>query len=155
MTRTKIVTWASCILAMLSFGIQSVSAQVVEPDELGFMIATPEDLVPDDGSITTVVYGDPSKSGIYVIQITFAAGRGSRPHYHNQARYINVLKGTWWVSTGPESDVYNPDNMQKVEQGTFIYEPPNGHHYDMAKDEAVTVQITGMGPVVTTSIPQP
>lgn len=155
MTRTKFVTWASCILGMLLFGIQAASAQVVEPDELGFMIATPADLVPDDGSSTTVVYGDPSKSGIYVIQITFAAGRGSRPHYHNQARYINVLKGTWWVSTGPESDVYNPDNMQKVEQGTFIYEPPNGHHYDMAKDEAVTVQITGMGPVVTTSIPQP
>lgn len=155
MTRTKFVTWASCILGMLLFGIQAASAQVVEPDELGFMIATPEDLVPDDGSITTVVYGDPSKSGIYVIQITFAAGRGSRPHFHNQARYINVMKGTWWVSTGPESDVYNPDNMQKVEQGTFIYEPPNGHHYDMAKDEAVTVQITGMGPVVTTSIPQP
>lgn len=155
MTRTKIVTWASCILGMLLFGIQTVSAQAVEPDELGFMIATPADLMPDDGSITKVVYGDPSKSGIYVIQITFAAGRGSRPHYHNQARYINVLKGTWWVSTGPESDVYNPDNMQKVEQGTFIYEPPNGHHYDMAKDEAVTVQITGMGPVVTTSIPQP
>lgn len=155
MTRTIFVTWASCILGMLLFGIQAASAQVVEPDELGFMIATPEDLVPDDGSITTVVYGDPSKSGIYVIQITFAAGRGSRPHFHNQARYINVMKGTWWVSTGPESDVYNPDNMQKVEQGTFIYEPPNGHHYDMAKDEAVTVQITGMGPVVTTSIPQP
>lgn len=155
MTRTKTVTWTSCILGMLLFGIQAASAQVVEPDELGFMIATPQDLMPDDGSSSTVVYGDPSKSGIYVIQITFAAGRGSRPHYHNQARYINVLKGTWWVSTGPESDVYNPDNMQKVEQGTFIYEPPNGHHYDMAKDEAVTVQITGMGPVVTTSIPQP
>ena len=68
--------------------------------------------------------------------------------------YINVLKGTWWVSTGPASDVYNPDNMKKVEAGTFIYEPPNGHHYDMAKDEEVVVQISGMGPVITTSIPQ-
>jgi quercetin dioxygenase-like cupin family protein len=155
MTRTQIITWASCILGMLLFGMQSVSAQVVEPDEHGFMIATPADLMPPEGSITSVLYGDPSKSGIYVIQITFAAGRGSRPHYHNQARYITVLKGTWWVSTGPESEVYNPDNMKRVEQGTFIYEPPNGHHYDMAKDEAVTVQIMGMGPVVTTSIPQP
>ncbi|NQV71356.1 MAG: cupin domain-containing protein [Pseudohongiella sp.] len=155
MKRTQIITWASCILGMLLFGMQSVSAQVVEPDEHGFMIATPADLMPPEGSITSVLYGDPSKSGIYVIQITFAAGRGSRPHYHNQARYITVLKGTWWVSTGPESEVYNPDNMKRVEQGTFIYEPPNGHHYDMAKDEAVTVQIMGMGPVVTTSIPQP
>ncbi|PCJ22727.1 MAG: hypothetical protein COA96_13575 [SAR86 cluster bacterium] len=154
MTVKKFVTWASCIAGTLVFSIQLASAQVVEPDEHGFMIAAPSDLVPDDGSITTVVYGDPSKSGIYVIQITFAAGRGSRPHYHNQARYITVLKGTWWVSTGPGADVYDPDNMKRVEQGTFIYEPPNGHHYDMAKDEAVTVQIMGMGPVVTTSIPQ-
>ena len=44
--------------------------------------------------------------------------------------------------------------MVPVEEGTFIYEPTNGHHYDMAKDEEVIVQITGMGPVVTTSIPQ-
>jgi len=41
-----------------------------------------------------------------------------------------------------------------VPTGTFIYQPPNAHHYDMAKDEEVIVQIMGMGPVETTSIPQ-
>jgi hypothetical protein len=45
--------------------------------------------------------------------------------------------------------------MTAVPEGTFIYQPPGGHHYDMAKDEEVTVQIMGIGPVVTTSIPQP
>ena len=45
--------------------------------------------------------------------------------------------------------------MQKVGPGTFIYEPPFGHHYDMAKDEEVTVQIMGMGPVGSTQIEQP
>ena len=42
--------------------------------------------------------------------------------------------------------------MRLVVPGTFIYEPPYGHHYDMAKDEEVTVQIMGMGPVTTTRI---
>jgi hypothetical protein len=141
MTFKRILTLTSLLFAALVISIQTLSAQVVEPDEHDFMIATPDQLQPEDGSITTVIYGDPSKSGIYVIQITWPPGRGSRPHYHNQARYINVLSGTWYVHTGPESDIY-------------IYEPPNGHHYDMAKDEEVVVQIFGMGPVVTTSIPQ-
>ncbi len=153
MTRKKRL-WFGILIIVLSFFTQVSWAQVVAPDQHGFMIAEPSDLEPEDGSITTVVYGDPNKSGIYVVQIKWPPGRGSRPHYHNQARYITVLKGTWWVATGPESDVYDPDSMVPVEAGTFIYEPPNGHHYDMAKDEEVIVQITGMGPVVTTSIPQ-
>ena len=154
MTYKRILTFAGLVVTGLLLSIQSATAQLVEPDEHDFMIATPEDLAAPSEGITKVLYGDPSKSGIYVIQITWPPGRGSRPHYHNQARYINVLKGTWYVHTGPESDVYNPDGMTAVEAGTFIYEPPNGHHYDMAKDEEVIVQIFGMGPVVTTQIPQ-
>ncbi len=152
MKNKAIKTLTGCLLGVMLIGSQVVLAQVVPQDEHGFMIATPADLMPGETSRTVNVFGDPSKEGIYVIQITFAPGRGSRPHFHNTARYITVLKGTWWVSTGPESGVYNPDKMQRVEQGTFIYEPPNGHHYDMAKDEEVTVQIMGMGPVVTTSL---
>jgi len=154
MTYKKIAKWIGCTLGMMLLGTQLLSAQIVEPDEHDFMIATPSDLEPAEGSRSVVLYGDPSKEGLYVIQITFGPGQGSRPHFHSTARHINVIKGTWWVSTGPNADVYNPDDMLKVEQGTFIYEPPNGHHYDMAKDEEVIVQIFGIGPVITTSIPQ-
>ena len=131
------------------------SAQDVEPDELGFVIGTPDVLKPAEGARSTIIYGNPSKPGMYVMQITWPPGTGSRPHFHNTARYINVLKGTWYAAWGPEADVYNPENMVAVPEGTFIYQPPGGHHYDMAKDEEVIVQIMGIGPVVTTSIPQP
>ncbi len=147
-------TWAGCILALLFFGVQLVSAQDIEPDELGFIIGHPEVLEPAEGSRRVLIYGDPSKPGVYVMRLTFPPGSGSRPHYHSTARYITVIKGTWWTSWGPEADVYDPDNMTAVKAGSFLYQPPEGHHYDMAKDEAVTVQIMGMGPVVTTSIPQ-
>ncbi|MCG8414001.1 MAG: cupin domain-containing protein [Pseudomonadales bacterium] len=130
-------------------------AQDIDPDELGFIIGTPDVLEPAEGSRSVLIYGDPSKPGLYVMRITFQPGTGSRPHYHSTARYITVIKGTWYTSYGPVSDIYDPDNMKAVPEGTFIYQPPGGHHYDMAKDEAVTVQIMGMGPVVTTSIPQP
>jgi len=59
------------------------------------------------------------------------------------------------VSTGAASDVYDPDSMVPVPAGSLMYEPPGGHHYDMAKDQRVVVQIAGMGPVGSTQIPQP
>ncbi|MDA1369689.1 MAG: cupin domain-containing protein [Proteobacteria bacterium] len=155
MTNNKTLKLLVCLLTSGLFGILSLSAQAVEPDELGFIIGQPEDLVPADGGRSVLIYGDPSKPGLYVMRITFPPGAGSRPHYHSTARYITVIKGTWYTSWGPKSDIYNPDDMMAVKEGTFIYQPPEGHHYDMAKDEEVTVQIMGMGPVVTTQIPQP
>jgi quercetin dioxygenase-like cupin family protein len=82
----------------------------------------------------------------------FAPGRGSRPHVHDQDRYVTVIKGTWWVALGPESDVYDPSKMTPVKPGGFVFHPAGGHHYDGAKDEEVIVQIMGMGPVKTTQL---
>ena len=141
-------------VGLLLFGHQPGAAQGLRPDAEGFIVAEPADLVPEDGGRRVTILGDPNEPGLYVIRITFLPGQGSRPHFHDQARLITVLEGTWYVSTGAASDVYDPDNMTPVTAGTFIYEPPNGHHYDMAKDGRVVVQITGVGPVNTTSIPQ-
>jgi len=150
---SKIFAIASVYGILLCLFNSAALAQVVEPDEHDFMIAGPEDILPQDETGWVYVYGHPSEPGLYVVQITWAPGQGSRPHYHDQARYINVLKGNWWVATGPESDIYDPDSTTMVEEGTFIYEPPYGHHYDMAKDEEVVVQIIGIGPVETTFLP--
>ena len=154
MTRSRAIAILGCILGTLLIAPPTVSAQGLQADDEGFLIAAPDDLRPAEGERTVNIIGNPSEPGLYVLQITWAPGSGSRPHYHNGARYIQVLKGTWWVSTGAAADIYDPDGMIPVEAGSFVYEPPNGHHYDMAKDEEVIVQIWGMGPVNTTSIPQ-
>ena len=148
----QLVTLGAILFGIVTGGASLVWAQVVEPDEHDFMIAGPDDLIPAEGARTVNIYGNPSEEGLYVIQITWPPGTGSRPHYHNTARYINVLTGHWYVATGPEAARYNPDETTRVGPGTFIYEPPNGIHYDMAKDEEVVVQIFGIGPVETTPI---
>ena len=151
MRRSQVIIWACCVGTPL-LGANTASGQVVPLDPEGFMIASPSDMMPPEGARSVAVYGNSREPGLYVVRITFRPGRGSRPYFHDQARLITVIKGTWWVSTGTQSDVYDPDNMRRVEAGSFIYEPPNGHHYDMAKDEEVTVQIMGIGTVNTTRI---
>lgn len=154
----EVARMVSALVCAVGLGLThpgAAAAQALRPDAEGFLIARPDDLEPPEGERRVNVVGDPSEEGLYVIRLTWAPGTGSKPHYHDQARYIQVLEGTWYVSTGAAADVYDPDGMTAVEAGSFIYEPPYGHHYDMAKDEEVVVQIWGMGPVSSTSIPQP
>ena len=92
------------------------------------------------------VMGDGSKPGFYVTRTRFAPGRGSRPHFHDQDRYVTVIKGTWWTGKG---DVYKPETMVAIKPGGFMFHPAGYHHYDEARDEEVIVQIMGMGPVKT------
>jgi hypothetical protein len=101
---------------------------------------------PEDGLVSTTVFGDPAKAGMYVIRNRFAAGNTSRPHYHDQDRYVTVIKGTWYTDEG---DVFRADKMVPIKTGGFMFHPAGYHHYDGAKDEEVVVQIMGMGPVKT------
>ncbi|TDI23031.1 MAG: hypothetical protein E2P06_10930 [Acidobacteria bacterium] len=132
--------------------VSLASGQTLTPDAHGFITATPEDLQPPEGSRSVSILGQGSQPGMYVQRITFAAGSGTRPHFHDQARYITVITGTWWVAIGPEAATYDPDKMMPMTAGRFLFEPANGIHYDQARDEAVTVQIMGLGPVKTTRI---
>jgi quercetin dioxygenase-like cupin family protein len=93
------------------------------------------------------VFGDPAKPGMYVYRNRFAPGQTSRPHFHDQDRWVTVIKGTWWTGEG---DVFEADKMVPIKPGGLMYHPAGFHHYDGAKDEEVIVQIMGMGPVKTT-----
>ena len=104
MSHSRAIAILGCILVTLTVGPRAGSAQGLQPDAEGFLIAGPDDLRPAEGERSVNIIGNSSEPGLYVLQITWPPGAGSRPHYHDQARYIQVLKGTWWVSTGAASD---------------------------------------------------
>jgi hypothetical protein len=108
--------------------------------------AAPLIMQPEQAATGGRVMGDSSAPGMYVTRARFAAGTGSRPHYHDQARYVTVIRGTWWTGAG---DVYKPETMVPIKAGGFMFHPAGYHHYDQARDEEVIVQIIGMGPVKT------
>jgi quercetin dioxygenase-like cupin family protein len=151
--RRALARWVLCGVGACLLGV-TASSQTRSVPLSAFRAVKPEDMKAAEGSTQVVLYGDPSKPGMYVVQNTFAPGRGSRPHFHDQDRYVTVIKGTWWVALGPDSDTYDPAKMVPMKPGSFVFHPAYGHHYDGAKDEEAVVRIMGMGPVTSTQLEQ-
>jgi hypothetical protein len=69
------------------------------PDQINWGPVTPA------GNQQAVLFGDPSKPGLYGVMVKWLAGNHfSRPHFHPNDRFITTLSGTWWVGSGPDFD---------------------------------------------------
>jgi quercetin dioxygenase-like cupin family protein len=128
-----------CVVAPASAAdVASDTVAIVHPDKLEW-----QDYPGLPGVTFVVLAGNPKEAGLYVIRAKFAPGAMSRPHWHPEARYVVVLKGTWWAGEGDKLD---PQATTPVPTGGFAVHPPRLVHYDGSKDEEVIVQITGIGP---------
>ena len=136
---------------LFCFGLMTVSAQ--DPKVLDFKL--PKDIKWSGTSASpsqqAVMVGDPAKEGIYVVLTKWNPHNMSRPHFHPNDRYINVIKGTWWVGTGPK---YDPESTKPMPAGSFVTHFGKQIHYDGAKDEEVILEIVGMGPATSTPAEQ-
>ncbi len=106
-----------------------------------------EDPVPAN---SVSLFGDRNGEEYYVYLNKFAPGAFSRPHFHQNERYITVVKGTWWVGTGSDFDPDN--NTVPLPVGSFVVHTGGEVHYDGAKDEEVWVLISGIGPAGGTDV---
>jgi quercetin dioxygenase-like cupin family protein len=104
------------------------------------------------GPQQAVIFGDPSKPGLYVIRVHFPPGFHSNPHFHSQDRHATVIKGVWWNGTGEELDF---NKARPVTAGSYVLHPAGAVHWDGAGDEETIVQIVGVGPVETTPVGKP
>jgi len=99
------------------------------------------------GSAQAILFGDPSKPGIYGVLTKWHAGHMSRPHFHPNDRFITVISGTWWCGTGSK---YDPASTIPVPAGSFVTHVGKQIHYDGAKEGDVVLQIVGEGPATST-----
>jgi len=97
----------------------------------------------DTGTSTALLYGDPSKPGMYVTLQRRPPNIWSQPHSHESDRHAVVLDGTFWVGSGR----LDPPSTVPLKAGTFVTDFANTVHYDGSKDETVTLLFVGMGPV--------
>jgi hypothetical protein len=102
---------------------------------------------------TVVLYGDPTKPGLFVTRVRFSPGWKDMPHWHpDEVRTVAVLSGTFYFGSG---DTWDESKFKAYPAGTFYSEPPKSPHFSWAKDGEVIIQISAMGPTGKTFIQQP
>ncbi len=149
---TVVTRWfIVCTLARAAAGCATTPANTGKIDPSIATFIDPKDIkwVPNAAGTNeqAILYGDPSKPGLYVVRNKWKAGNMSRPHFHPNDRLIVVLEGTWWVGTG---DVYDPNSTVPMGPGTQVLHYGKKIHYDGAKDGDTIIQIHGIGPATNT-----
>ncbi|HEY3694819.1 cupin domain-containing protein [Phenylobacterium sp.] len=100
------------------------------------------------GSQATVVSGDPTKPGPFVIKAKMPAGYRIPPHWHPTDENVTLLSGDLTLGMGDKLD---PAKGEKLAAGGAIVAKAKMHHFAMTKDGAV-VQIAAEGPFEITYI---
>lgn len=98
---------------------------------------------PGSASQTAVVFGDPSKPGLYVTLLKRGPDDWSQPHAHPNDRYITVLSGTMLIGTGAKFD---RKNTVAIGPGGMIRDIAGQMHYDGTGPEGLIIELIGMGP---------
>jgi hypothetical protein len=142
--------WMAIMPALLFAG----SVHAVELDPKAVVYTLPENIKwvenKTAGNAQAVIAGDPTKPGLYVVLTKWMAGNHfSRPHFHPNDRFITVIKGTWWVGSGPH---YDTNATVPLGAGTVVTHFGKQIHYDGAKDEDAVLMIVGEGPATSTPV---
>jgi quercetin dioxygenase-like cupin family protein len=112
---------------------------VVMPEEIDWE-AGPASLPP--GSESVVLYGDPSKKGLFALRLKLPKGYHIPPHTHPQPEIVTVISGGARLGMGETAD---EAKTQTLGHGSFISMSPGTAHY-VYVDEETTVQLNSIGP---------
>src|SRR3954465_8673246 len=101
-------SWLRSVLCAGVLTVVSMSTIASELDPKAVMFKLPDQIPWKEnsaaGNASAVLYGDPSKPGLYIVLTKWHGGHMSRPHFHPNDRFITVISGTWWVGSGPKFD---------------------------------------------------
>ena len=99
------------------------------------------------GQSAQVLYGDPTKPGLYTVLLRLEPHKRIMPLSHPDSRFVTVLSGTFYIGFG---DKYDQAGLKALPPGGIYTEPAHANHFGETQDEPVLVAITGYGPSETT-----
>ena len=102
----------------------------------------------EKGASFTVVSGDPSKPGLYVVRLKVPAGYKIAPHWHPTDEHVTVVSGSFALGMGEKFD---KAALKTLPAGGYALLPAEMRHYAMAMTAAV-VQVHGQGPFALTYV---
>ncbi|HTO78886.1 MAG TPA: cupin domain-containing protein [Methylocystis sp.] len=94
------------------------------------------------GAQMAVLYGDPQKSGIFVLRVKLPKGYKIAPHMHKQSEILTVISGSLDLGLGPAAD---HASVETLPAGGFSSMPHGVVHYVLVNEDS-TVQISANGP---------
>src|SRR5262249_20058888 len=73
------------------------------------------------GAEAAVLFGDPSKEGLFVLRLKFPKGYRVAPHRHPVSEVVTVISGTFYEGMGEAAD---PRKVQAWPAGSFFARLP-------------------------------
>ena len=128
------------ITSQSSIAAEAHGGSIVQPASLAWM---PADGLPPGAQIA-VVYGNPSKEGLFAVRLKFPAGYEIPTHSHPTDEFITILSGNGRMAFGEKADAAGAEPMPA---GAFIVLPAGGWHHLWIDAETV-VELHSMGPFV-------
>jgi hypothetical protein len=112
---------------------------VVVPEQIEWGPAPPS--IPP-GAEAAVLYGDPSKEGLFALRLKLPGGYAIAPHTHPEPEVVTVISGTFRLGMGETAD---QNSAQPLPAGSFFALSPDGAHYAFADGDTV-IQLNSTGP---------
>ena len=94
------------------------------------------------GAEAAMLYGDPSKEGLFALRLKLPKGYAIPPHTHPKPEVVTVISGTFRLGMGEKAD---KGKAQALPAGSFFAMPPGMAHFAFA-DEDTVIQLNSTGP---------
>jgi len=102
--------------------------------------AAPKSIPP--GAEAVVLYGDPSKEGLFALRLKMPKGYHIPPHSHPKEEIVTVISGTFKLGMGDAAD---EAKATALPAGSFFGFSPGMTHFAYTGEETV-VQLNSTGP---------
>lgn len=145
----KRIALSAVLLSVIAAGALAADTmddhQIVSPEDIEWGPA-PASIPP--GAEATVLYGDPSKEGLFALRLKMPAGYHIPPHTHPKPEVVTVISGTFRLGMG---ETASKEQGQALPTGSFFALEPDMVHYAFADEETV-VQLNSIGPWALTYV---
>ena len=119
--------------------------KVVTPDAVEWAPG-PASIPP--GAEAAVLYGDPSKEGLFALRLKLPQGYHIAPHSHPKPEVVTVISGTFRLGMGETAD---QSKAEPLAAGSFFAMAPGMAHY-VYTDEETVLQLNSTGPWALTYV---
>ncbi|HET7448271.1 MAG TPA: cupin domain-containing protein [Methyloceanibacter sp.] len=142
MTRTVLQSAPASVAAISPGGMatsQAMDNTLVTPAEIQW--GAGQDVLAK-GAQVAILYGDPTKDGLFSMRFKLPKGYRVPPRTLSKAGTFTVISGTFRIGMGERVD---PTKVRAMPAGSFIALPPGSPHF-VSVDEETVVQLNNIGP---------